>query len=116
MAGTPESALAFHVSVSGSATGDGSAANPFATLQQAQHAMETSTIKTTYVEAGTYNLSSTLTLGSADSGESFIAAPGQQVTLDGGKLLNNLISLNGANNVTVSGFTLQNTNDNAWTN
>lgn len=102
---------AYYVSADGSANGDGSAAHPFATLQQAQHAMENGDIKTTYVEGGTYNMSSTLTLTSADSGESFISSGGASnpAVLDGGGKLSNLISLSGANNVNIEGFSMQNT-------
>ncbi|HEY9772675.1 MAG TPA: right-handed parallel beta-helix repeat-containing protein [Planktothrix sp.] len=101
--------------VSADATGDGtgtlgSANNPFSTLQQAQQAMENGDTKTTYVEGGTYNLSSTLNLTSADSGESFIAASGSSpAVVDGGGSVSNLIDVNGANNVSIEGLTLQNT-------
>ncbi len=102
----------------GSATGDGTSADPFATLQQAQQAMQNSSIKTTYVEGGTYNLSTSLNLTAADSGEAFIADNSQgTVTLEGGGTASNLISIDGANNVSVEGFTMQNTKPAAqlWT-
>jgi hypothetical protein len=104
---------AFYVSADGSAKGNGTAADPFATLQQAQHAMENSDIKTTYVEGGTYNMSSTLNLTSADSGESFISTggAGNPAVLNGGGKLSNLISLNGANNVNIEGFSMENTSN-----
>ena len=110
-AATPApSASAFYVSVNGSDSGNGSAANPFATLARAQHAMEGSSIHTTYVEGGTYNLANNLNLTSADSGISFIAAPGQTPILNGGASgLTNLITLNGADNVTLQGLTFENT-------
>jgi parallel beta-helix repeat protein len=101
---------AFYVSVNGNDSGNGSASNPFATLARAEQAMEGSSIKTTYVEGGTYNLSSALNLTSADDGISFIAAPGQTPILNGGASgLSNLITLNGANNVTLQGLTFENT-------
>jgi parallel beta-helix repeat protein len=91
-------------------SGNGSVADPFATLGQAQEAMEGSSIHTTYVEGGTYNLTSSLNLGSADDGMSFIAAPGQTPVLNGGQSgLTNLITVNGANNVTLQGLTFENT-------
>jgi hypothetical protein len=104
---------AYYVSADGSANGNGTAADPFATLQQAQHAMENSDIKTTYVEGGTYNMSSTLNLTSADSGESFISTGGASnpAVLSGGGKLSNLISLNGANNVNIEGFSMQDTSN-----
>ena len=101
---------AFFVATNGSDGGDGSAAHPFATLAKAQAAMEGSTTHTTYVEGGTYNLSSTLALGSKDSGMSFLAYPGQTPVLDGGSAhLGTLISINGAQNVTLSGLSFANT-------
>jgi parallel beta-helix repeat protein len=91
-------------------SGDGTAADPFATLARAQQAMEDSSIHTTYVEGGTYDLTSNLNLTSADDGMAFIAAPGQTPVLNGGAAgLTNLITLNGANNVTLQGLTFENT-------
>src|ERR1700677_1188558 len=75
---------AYYVSVNGNDSGNGSASNPFATLARAQEAMEGSSIHTTYVEGGTYNLSSSLNLSSADNGMAFLAAPGQTPVLNGG--------------------------------
>jgi parallel beta-helix repeat protein len=112
-----QTAPGFYVSPTGTANGDGSEANPFATLQQAQQAMENSTTKTTYVEGGTYIMGSTLNLTSADSGEAFISVGGASnpAVLDGGGKLSDLISLNAANNVKIEGFSMQNTsNDPVW--
>lgn len=117
---------AFYVSADATGNGNGtlgSSTNPFSTLQQAQQAMEGSNIKTAYVEGGTYDLSSTLNLTSADSGESFIAAPGssQPAVIDGQGNVSNLVDVNGANNVTLEGLALQNTqsgsifSDGDWT-
>ena len=59
---------------------------PLATLQAAQAKMEASTTtKTTYVEGGNYYLNSTLSLGAADNGESWLAAPGQTPVIYGGQ-------------------------------
>jgi hypothetical protein len=114
------SAQAFYVSADGSSTGNGSAAQPFATLQQAQKAMEGSSIKTTYVEGGNYNMSSALNLTSADSGESFIGigSSSNPVVLDGEGTTGSIVSINGANNITMEGLTMQNTQKNlfAYTN
>lgn len=101
----------FYVSADGSANGTGTAADPFATLQQAQKAMEGSDIKTTYVEGGTYKMGATLNLTSADSGDSFVSVggSGNPAVLDGGGKLSDLINLNGADNVKIEGFQMQNT-------
>ncbi len=99
----------FYVSTTGSSSGDGSSAHPFSSLQQAVTATEGSSIKTIYVEGGTYNIKSTVTLGSADSGITIESAPGSQAVLDGGGASQPLIQLNGASNVTLEGLTFQNT-------
>ncbi len=100
----------FTVSTNGNdATGDGSAGNPFATLQRAQAAMQASAIKTTIVEGGVYDLSSTLALGAQDDGETFMSAPGQTATLDGGGSLATLISLTGTSGVSLDGLGFENT-------
>jgi parallel beta-helix repeat protein len=80
-------ASGFFVSTSGSDSNDGSFAHPFASLAQAQSAMEHSTVKTTYVEGGDYYLHNTLNLTAADNGESFLAYLGQTATVHGGQLL-----------------------------
>jgi hypothetical protein len=114
MPATNPVANAFYVSAdaTGNGTGPlGSETDPFPTLQQAQSAMESSNVKTTYVEGGTYDLSSTLDLTSADSGESFLAAPGsgQPATIDGDGNVSNLVSVNGANDVSIEGLAMENT-------
>ena len=103
-------APAFHVSPTGSDSNDGSAAHPFATLGAAQTAMEGSSTHLTYVEGGTYTLSSPLVLGRADSGMTFQAVPGQTATLDG-RNVGNSININGASGVTLSGLSFENTGD-----
>jgi hypothetical protein len=72
--------------------------------------MENSSIHTTRVEGGTYNITSPLHLTSADDGMSFIAAPGQRPVLDGRAAgLSTLITLNGADDVTLRGLTFEST-------
>ncbi|HEY9774246.1 MAG TPA: hypothetical protein V6C81_10645 [Planktothrix sp.] len=108
-----QSAPGYYVSSSGSADGTGTKEDPFATLQQAQQAMQNSDIKTTYVEGGTYNMSSSLNLTSADSGESFVSVggPSNPAVLSGGGKLDSLININGANDVSVEGFSMQDTSE-----
>ena len=105
---------ALYVSVIGSdQTGDGSAAHPFATLGQAQSAVQASTTKTTCLETGSYALSSTVTLGQADNDETIAAVPGQIAGLDGHGSLATLIDLEGVSGVTLSGLTLENASGSA---
>jgi hypothetical protein len=99
----------FYVSASGGSGGDGSASNPFGSLQQAITAAEGSSTKTIYLQGGTYNFGSTLNLGTADNGITITSAPGSQAVLDGGGSLSTLIQLNGSTGVTVQGLTFQNT-------
>lgn len=106
---SPPAPAGFYVSTSGNDGNDGSLAHPFATLTQAQSAMEHGTVKATYVEGGTYALGQALALTSADNGMSFIAAPGQAPVLDGGGHLSNLITLKGTSGVTLSGLSFANT-------
>jgi hypothetical protein len=101
---------AFYVSTTGSDSGNGSAAHPFATLTKALSAMENSNIHTTYLKGGTYHLGSTVDLGKSASGMTFASAPGAKAVLDGGGSLNTLIQLDGASKVTLRGLTFQNTN------
>jgi parallel beta-helix repeat protein len=90
--------------------GNGSAADPFATLARAEQAMENSSIKTTYVEGGTYELNSSLIMTSADDGMAFIAMPGESPVINGaGYGLINLVTLDGAQGVTLQGLTFENT-------
>ena len=79
-------ASVIHVATTGSdATGDGTAAKPFASLGKAQTASRAAAKPAAVsVAAGKYFLNATLTLGSADSGVSYAAAPGAAVTLSGG--------------------------------
>jgi hypothetical protein len=97
------------VSATGSSSGNGSASNPFSSLQQAISATQGSSTKTIYLEGGTYHLGSTVTLGSANSGITIESAPGAQAILDGGGASRPLVQLNGATGVTLQGLTFQNT-------
>jgi len=71
--------------------------------------MQGSSIHTTYLQGGTYHLSSTISLGTANNGVTIASAPGSQAVLDGGGSLSTLIQLNGTSGVTLQGLTLQNT-------
>jgi parallel beta-helix repeat protein len=83
---TPAQA-SYYVALNGSDSADGSAANPFATLQRARLAMQQSSVKVTEINAGTYYLSSPLSLTAADQGETWEAVPGATVVLSGGQAL-----------------------------
>ena len=115
---------AFFVSPTGSdATGDGTISKPFATLGKAQAAMRLSSTKTTYIRGGHYSLPSVtqngvtygLYLTSADSGETWSYYPADgynSAILDGGSTgantgIQELITIDGASNVTVNGLQLQ---------
>jgi parallel beta-helix repeat protein len=77
----------YYVATNGSDGADGSVSRPFATLQRAQLAMQQSSVKVTQINAGTYYLTSPLTLNSLDQGETWEAAPGATVVLSGGQAL-----------------------------
>jgi hypothetical protein len=106
----PPAAAGFYVSPNGSDSNSGSAGSPFKTLAKALSAMEGSSTHTTYLQSGTYNLTSTLNLGTAASGMTFAAASGATPILDGGGSLTTLVQLNGATGVTLQGLTFQHTN------
>jgi hypothetical protein len=117
---------AFYVATNGSDSNDGSAASPFATLGKAQTAMQaSSTIKTTYVRAGSYQLPTIagcaggsgcgLNLTAADDGETWSYYPPDGVdsadlnggsTGDGTGLV--VAVYVGANNVTINGLSIHN--------
>jgi outer membrane biosynthesis protein TonB len=111
-----QTANAYYVSADGTANGTGTAANPFSTLQQAQKAMEGSSIKTTYVEGGTYNMSSGLNVTAADNGESFIGVGGTSnpVVLNGEGTSGSIATISGVSNFTMEGLTFQNTQKNLF--
>lgn len=99
----------FYVSPAGRDRNPGTLAAPFATLARAQQAMRKSPVKTTYVEAGTYHLNRPLTLGEADSGETwrYYSADGvNTAVIDGGNDV--VFSLKGVSNLTIDGLKLQN--------
>jgi parallel beta-helix repeat protein len=77
----------YYVATNGNDSGDGSQANPFQTLARAQSAMQSSSIKTTQIEAGSYYLTSPLALTAADEGETWQAVSGATVILSGGDVL-----------------------------
>ena len=64
---------------------------PFASLERAQAAMRGGTVKTTYVREGTYTLSQTLDLTSADSGVRILGYPGEQVVISGGQTVGGFV-------------------------
>jgi parallel beta helix pectate lyase-like protein len=110
-AATTPAGSAFYVSPTGNDRNPGTLAAPFATLARAQHAMKRSSIKATYVEGGTYHLSSAITLTAADSGETWQYYPADGVdtaVLDGGTSTSKGFVLSGASNVTINGLKLQN--------
>ncbi len=101
---------AFYVSPTGSDSNAGTLAAPFATLARAQEAMEGGSIKTTYVEGGTYNITSTLTLTAADNGETwqYYAPDGvNSAVIDGGNSVSVGIVANGVSDLTIDGLTVQ---------
>lgn len=116
-AGTPL-ACAFWVAPSGgndSNTGT-SPATPFATLEKAQTAMRgvlSNASKVTCLKSGsggTYNRTTSLTLTSSDSNETWQYDPtsgANTAIIDGGSTVD-LIIVSGANNVTIDGLKLQN--------
>ena len=109
-AGAVPSGPGFYVSPTGNDNNAGTLASPFATLARAQEAMENGSIKTTYVEGGTYNLNSTLQLSSADNGETWQYYPANGVNsavLDGGDSVSAGIVANGVSNLTINGLTVQ---------
>jgi hypothetical protein len=110
-AGAAPSGPGFYVSPNGSDSNPGTEAAPFATLARAQQAMENSSIKATYVEGGTYHLSSTLTLTAADNGETWQYYPKDGVNsavLDGGDNVGWMIDIKGGSNITINGLKIQN--------
>ena len=110
-AGAAPSGPGYYVSPTGNDSNPGTQTAPFATLARAQQAMEHSSIKATYVEGGTYHLSSAITLTAADSGETWQYYPASGVdtaVLDGGNSTAKGFDLTGASNVTINGLKFQN--------
>jgi hypothetical protein len=97
---------AYFVSEHGNDKNDGSISKPIATLQRAAILMARSVIKTTYVEGGSYTLSSAVELGPDDNGERILAYPGEEVILSGGTArLASIVVLRGARHLTITGLT-----------
>jgi hypothetical protein len=112
-AGTAPSGPGFYVSTTGNDNNAGTLASPFATLARAQQAMENSSIKTTYIEGGTYHITSTIHLTGADSGETWTYYPPDGVNsavLDGGNTVD-LFSVDGSSNLTINGIKMQHVYD-----
>ncbi|MBP2297416.1 carbohydrate-binding domain-containing protein [Azospirillum picis] len=66
---------------------------PFASLEKAQAAMRAdASIDTTYIRGGTYHLTKTLELTSADNGHSFQNYPGEKPELSGGEVVKSFAS------------------------
>jgi hypothetical protein len=108
---TARAGASFYVSPTGNDKSAGTLAAPFATLERAQQAMEKSSIKTTYVEGGTYSLRKGITLTGADSGETwqYYAPNGvDTAVLDGGGTISYGFYVHGASNVTINGLKLEN--------
>jgi hypothetical protein len=101
-------APAYYVSPNGSDSSDGlSPSTPFLTPEKARAAMEASSVKTAYLMGGTYMRTVPLALGIKDSGEAWLAYPGQTPILDGGNTVQMAISVRG-NNITIRWLTIQN--------
>jgi hypothetical protein len=106
----PPPTVAFYVSPSGSDSNPGTLASPFLTLGQCQSAMRNSpSIKTCTLRGGTYSLTATLVLTSADNGETWEYYPADGVDspiLDGGGSIATAMEVEG-NNITINGLTVQ---------
>jgi hypothetical protein len=119
--GVTPTVSAFYVATNGSDSNPGTLAAPFATLGECQSAMRgSSTVKTCFVRGGTYGMSSSFTLTSADNGETWQYYPPDGVTtpvLDFGPMPFDYstspstnaaaILIQGGNNITWNGFTIQ---------
>jgi parallel beta-helix repeat protein len=112
VSGSHTPAPALYVSTGGNDSGSGVASSPFATLAKAVAAAEQSGIHVIKIEGGTYRISSTLNLGSANSGLTIESNPGSHAVLDGSGTQSTLINLSGASNVILRHLTFQNTGSN----
>jgi hypothetical protein len=105
-------AASFYVAPGGSDSNAGSISAPFLTLTKAQTAMRASSTKSTYVRAGTYNVSRTLALTSADNGETWEYYPqdgANSAVLNGGNSVSGgIIAIEGGSNITINGLKIQN--------
>lgn len=108
-AGSPD-ANAIVIAPSGSDSNPCTVNSPCQTLERAQSAVRSASIKIVYLRAGTYQRSQTLTLDSNDNGETWMTYPGDAVdsaVIDGGGTINAII-VNGGSNITFSGLQIQN--------
>jgi Right handed beta helix region/Calx-beta domain len=103
---------AFYVSPSGNDGNAGSVGAPFKTLNKAQSAMRSSSTKITYVRAGTYSVTATLALTTADDGESWQYYPSDGVNsavLNGNNSVSGgIIAIEGGSNITINGLKIEN--------
>ena len=111
---------AYYVSTTGSDSNPGTLDAPFLTLSRAQEAMQSSSIKTTYIRAGDYSPdgiaatpdgSGVLNLGSSDSNETWSYYPADgygSAHITGGGTITTFMSINGATGVTVNGLDISN--------
>ena len=100
---------AFFVSPAGSDSNDGtSPTTPFKTLARAQAAMRaSSSVKTVYLMAGSYDVTETLQLAGADSGESWLGYPGETPVLEGNNSSQRAIDI-GGDDITIRWLVIQN--------
>ena len=96
----------------GSDSNAGTRNAPFLTLEKAQAAMRSSSIKTTFLLGGTYLRSTTLTLDSKDSGQTWLGFPDQTPVMDGQDGVKTAISISGGKNITLRWLTIQNFTEN----
>lgn len=97
---------AFYVSPEGNDTNDGSAEHPFLTLERARTAMRGSTVKTTYLRAGTYARTATFILDSSDNGQTWKTFPGDPVNsavIDGNGI-QDVIDILGGSHILIEGL------------
>jgi hypothetical protein len=100
----------YFVTPRGDDSNDGrSLAKPFGSLQRAMAALRGSRSKVVCIRAGTYHLKETITLTSADNGETwqYYAPDGVgSAVLDGGGTVAFGINMEGVSNVTIDGLTV----------
>jgi hypothetical protein len=109
-------ACGYFVAPMGSDDADGkSAATAFATVAKAQSAARDGRSKVVCLRAGIYKIASTVSLTSADSGETwrYYAPDGvDSAVLEGGNTLSGFFSI-GGDNITIDGLTMQHFYDSA---
>jgi hypothetical protein len=104
----PPPVAAFYVATNGKNTNAGTLAAPFLTLAKCQTAMQaSSTIKTCYIRAGTYQITSEMTFTSSDNGETWETYSGDvaQSAVIVNNAICNMFWVAGANNVTFTNLT-----------